>query len=90
LKQELENNKSDSDESDDGKNKQNGKLIDSHDTWQESQGDKDLQKEADVKSKIAELELKIENFKKFGIAEKLEKETVVNFILTEKKRKIQF
>ncbi len=39
---------------------------------------KDLQKETDVKSKIAELELKIENFKKFGIVEKLEKETVFN------------
>jgi len=39
---------------------------------------KDLQKETDVKSKIAELELKIELFKKHGIAEKLEKETIFN------------
>jgi len=37
---------------------------------------RDLEKETDVKSKIAEIELKIENFKKYGIAEKLEKETV--------------
>ncbi len=38
----------------------------------------DLQKKSDIETNIAELKLKIENFKKYGIDEKLEKETVYN------------
>ncbi len=38
----------------------------------------DLNKRDDIQAKIAELELKIANFKKFGIEEKLEKETIYN------------
>lgn len=38
----------------------------------------DLNKREDIQAKIAELELKIDNFKKFGIEEKLEKETIFN------------
>lgn len=39
---------------------------------------KDLNKKDDIQSKIAELEVKIENFRTFGIEDKLEKETVFN------------
>ncbi len=40
--------------------------------------DKDLQKRENIDAKIAELQLKIDNFKKYGIDKKLEKETVFN------------
>lgn len=48
--------------------------------------DNDLKKRENIETKIAELEFKIENFNKYGIEEKLEKETIYN----KDKRRIEY